>query len=69
MNERKTLKGILGLVALSYLLHISSVILSIWNDGLINVPNTVGVWWSCLVWNSVSSIALIILLILIITEK
>lgn len=67
--NKKTLKGILTLVALSYMVHISSVILTIWNEGMINVPNTVGVWWTCLVWNSVSTIALFLLLILIITEK
>lgn len=69
MNKRKILKGILGVIALSYLVHISSIILAVWNDGLMNVPETVGVWWSCLVWNSAATIALIALLIIIITEK
>ncbi len=69
MKKTKAIKCILGLIALSYLVHISKLLFWLWERDLIGVDRTIYADWSCVIWNAISTIALIILLILILTEK
>ena len=69
MNKKKAIKSILGFVALSYLVHISKILFLLWRSDLLGIYGTLYANRICIIWNSAATIALMILLIVILTEK
>lgn len=69
MKKTKAIKCVLGLIALSYLAHISEILLWLWKKNLLSTHGTIYADWTCVLWNGISIISLILLIILVLIEK